>query len=156
MTTNTRHIYTDGAAPNNQNGCVLGGIGVVVLDDKGEVELTKSIPVEPPQGCSYTTNSRCELQAFIEGLKVANAGDTLYSDSRYVVNGYNEWLEKWVANGWRRSNKKRVESVDLWMEIKQMKRSLESVKVVWVKGHSEDMGNQLADNLARLAVDSIP
>lgn len=37
MNTNRRHIYIDGAAPNNQFGCKLGGLAIVILDEQDGV-----------------------------------------------------------------------------------------------------------------------
>ena len=151
MNSNARIIYTDGAAPNNQNGCKQGGIGVAVLDQNGEVELTISQPVQPLPGCSYTTNSRCELLAFVTGLEAAQNDDTIYSDSKYVVDGYNQWLKSWVANGWRKSGNKKIEHLDLWQQVYALKQVKRQVSVCWVKGHSTSYGNFLSDKLARNA-----
>ena len=151
MNTNARNIYTDGAAPNNQNGCKRGGIGVAVLDKNGEIELTISQPVQPLPGCRCTTNSRCELLAFVTGLELAKDGDIIYSDSKYVVDGYNNWLTNWANNGWRKSGKKKLEHTDIWKRIHTLKSQCKSVCVSWVKAHSNIQGNLLADSLASSA-----
>ncbi len=48
-TITVRHIYTDGAAPNNQNGCTLGGIGIAVLSPTNELisELSEACRLAP-------------------------------------------------------------------------------------------------------------
>ena len=46
--------------------------------------------------------------------------------------------------------KKNVKNVDLWKKLKELTQS-SSVEWNWVKGHSEDPMNDLADKLAKRA-----
>ena len=67
--TQTRLIYTDGAAPNNQSHCQAGGIGVAVYSESGELLETFSQRIEATdQAPARVTNVRCEMLAFIKGL----------------------------------------------------------------------------------------
>ena len=54
-------------------------------------------------------------------------------------------LEK---NNWRKSDKKPVENKDLWEQLDKLV-SKHSVNWEWVKGHSGEQGNEIADGLAR-------
>lgn len=88
------HIYTDGAAPDNQNGCTQGGIGVAVFDSSHQLIDTYKETIRPPAG-EFTTNSRCELLAFVHALEHSCGKDVIYTDSAYVKGGYTEWLDGW-------------------------------------------------------------
>ena len=145
---NSRHIYTDGAAPNNQNGCKHGGLGVAVLNGEGEVLETYKSRVEPAEGKDTTTNVRCEMLAVLKALELAEPNDTIHTDNQMVAKGYNEWLTGWKARGWKKSNKKPVENPDLWLPVDKLKQEKPTVVVKWVRGHSGIFGNELADDLA--------
>ncbi|GAA0209792.1 ribonuclease HI [Kangiella japonica] len=144
----SRLIFTDGAAPNNQNGCKHGGLGVAVLSDQGEVLETYKARVEPAQGQDTTTNVRCEMLAVIKALELAEPYDIIHTDSDMIAKGYNEWLEGWKLKGWKNANKKPVANQDLWQRIDKLKQEKPCVVVKWVRGHSGIYGNELADNLA--------
>ena len=62
-----------------------------------------------------TTNIRMELTAALEGVLRVKAGASLTMiGSNYVVQGMNEWIAKWQANGWRKGGGGRVEHRELW------------------------------------------
>ena len=90
-------IYTDGAARGNPGP---GGYGTVLrfVDSKGAVHEK-----ELSQGYERTTNNRMELMAVVAGLEVLKrpCSITLYSDSQYVVNAFNQhWVDGWLKRGW--------------------------------------------------------
>ncbi|GAA0295532.1 ribonuclease HI [Psychrosphaera haliotis] len=144
----SRLIFTDGAAPNNQNGCVRGGLGVVVLNHQGEVLETYKARVEPTFNEFTTTNVRCEMLAVIKALELAEPEDIIHTDNNMIAQGYNEWLEGWKLKGWKGAKKKPVANQDLWQRIDKLKLEKPLVVIKWVKGHSGIYGNELADNLA--------
>ncbi|GFD72212.1 ribonuclease H [Tenacibaculum sp. KUL113] len=143
-----RLIFTDGAAPNNQNGCKYGGLGVVVLNDQQEVLETYKARVEPVEGKETTTNVRCEMLAVIKALELAEPEDIIHTDNDMIAKGYNEWLKGWKLKGWKTASKKPVANHDLWQRIDKLKQEKPKVVVKWVRGHSGIYGNELADNLA--------
>ena len=143
-----RLIFTDGAAPNNQNGCKHGGLGVVVLSDQEEVLESYKARVEPEAGKETTTNVRCEMLAVIKALELAEPEDIIHTDNDMIAKGYNEWLKGWKLKGWKNANKKPVANQDLWQRIDKLKQEKPTVVVKWVRGHSGIYGNELADNLA--------
>lgn len=138
-------IYCDGAAPNNQNGCAKGGVGVAIYDalDCCVYEYSSKV-----QGVNGTTNQRAELLALICSLLLSSAGDCIYSDSQYSVKGYNEWLSGWKSKGWRSSSRKPIANLDLWLLIDDIQTMRRGVKVVHVSGHNGLAGNEHADRLA--------
>ena len=56
MSTNTYSIYVDGAAPNNQGGCIKGGIGIAVYNEDNDLIDTCSITIN-----RATDNAELEL-----------------------------------------------------------------------------------------------
>ena len=95
-----------------------------------------------------------ELQALYEALMLA---DELYkeekvkiiSDSAYCINMVSSWIYSWARNGWRTSAKKQVENLDLVQEIyKLIDQPFYHCTFEKIDGHSEHIGNELADAFA--------
>ena len=80
---------------------------------------------------------------------------TLYTDSKYVMDGINEWLPNWKKNNWRTSNKKsQVKNVDLWQKLDEL-IVIHEIRWVWVKGHNGNEDNERVDTLARNAIQTL-
>lgn len=141
--TNKVVIYTDGACRGNPGP---GGWGVL-LKYKGSEKTLKGFDSE-------TTNNRMELMAVIEGLRSLNRGCTveLNTDSKYVLQGINDWIVNWKRNGWKTAARKPVKNVDLWQQLDEQS-SRHEISWHWVKGHSGIPGNEAADQLANDAID---
>ena len=107
-------------------------------------------------GSRDTTNNQMELTAAIEGLAILKepCSVELFTDSKYVMDGINDWIHNWKRNGWKTANKKPVKRSNLWMELDKL-NSFHDVKWYWVKGHSGDIGNDMADELANQGIDSL-
>ena len=132
-------IYTDGGCIGNPGP---GGYGVVILCGKDRKELSG--------GYRLTTNNRMELMAAIVALGETreNSTITLYSDSRYLVDGMTKgWAESWRANKWRKSNKRKAINVDLWKILLSLCDD-RKVTFVWVEGHAGNKENERCDNLS--------
>ena len=140
---NIVEIYTDGACSGNPGP---GGWGAILRWNGHEKELSG--------GEDETTNNRMEMMAVIKALEALNKpGQTvqLYTDSKYVMQGVNEWMEGWKARGWKTASKKPVKNQDLWQRIDSL--ILEhSVTFFWVKGHAGHPENERADELATSAI----
>ncbi|MCP4768521.1 MAG: ribonuclease HI [Gammaproteobacteria bacterium] len=136
-------IYTDGACRGNPGP---GGWGAVL----GFREQRKTLKGYDPD----TTNNRMELTAVIEALRVLNRSCEIEvnTDSKYVMQGINEWMLNWKRNGWKTAAKKPVKNVDLWQQLDD-EVGRHDVDWRWVKGHSGVEGNELADELANAAID---
>ena len=74
----------------------------------------------------------------------------IYTDSIYLKEGITTWINSWEKNNWKTSDKKNVKNVDLWKKLKELVKSYK-IEWHWVKGHSEDPMNDLADKLAKRA-----
>ena len=136
-------IYTDGACVGNPGP---GGWGAVIFDDK-EKQNNISGSVKD------TTNNRMELIAPIMALKkIKSKSDVvIFTDSSYVKNGITEWIKRWEKNGWKNANKKPVKNIDLWKKLNDLFKK-NKVTWKWIKGHSDNKYNNLADQLATSAV----
>lgn len=133
-------IFTDGACSGNPGA---GGWGAILRYKGVEKELCG--------GTADTTNNRMELTAVIESLKALTkeCKITIYTDSRYVMDGVLEWLPNWKRNNWKTTNKKSdVKNVDLWLELDELLPK-HQIKWVWVKGHAGHAENERVDKLAR-------
>ena len=136
-------IYTDGACAGNPGP---GGWGAVILDQD---DKQKNISGSEKN----TTNNRMELLAAIMSLKKikTNSEVVIFTDSTYVKNGITEWMKNWKKNGWKNSSKKPVKNKDLWEKLDKLCEA-NSVSWKWVKGHSTNEFNNLADELATKAI----
>ena len=137
-------VYTDGACKGNPG---QGGWGALILENDIKREIYG--------GESNTTNNRMELMAVIRALELLKEQNdiTVFTDSTYVQKGISEWIINWKRNGWKSSNKKSVKNKDLWVELDNL-NDLMSVKWEWIKGHAGNTGNERADYLANLGVNS--
>jgi ribonuclease HI len=135
-------IFTDGACRGNPGP---GGWAAILRSDGHEKEIFGGEPA--------TTNNRMELTAAIKGLEALKKRShvTLYTDSRYVMDGLQLWLPRWKANGWKTSDKKPVKNAELWRALDE---AVQRHDVVWrwVQGHSGHIENERADLLARSAI----
>tara|TARA_B100000886_G_C20411780_1_gene487393 strand:- start:924 stop:1355 length:432 start_codon:yes stop_codon:yes gene_type:complete len=133
-------IYTDGACSGNPG---LGGWGVVILKDAQK-------PILLNGGENNTTNNRMELTAAIKSIKYFQDKQNLeiFTDSQYLKNGIETWINNWKINGWKTSNKKKVKNQDLWIELDKIIEK-HNIKWNWVKGHANNEFNEKADFLAR-------
>ena len=136
-------IYTDGACSGNPGP---GGWGAVIFDEKKKQQNISG-------KIKDTTNNRMELMAPIMALKkIKSKSDVvIFTDSTYVKNGITEWIKKWEKNGWISSNKKAVKNKDLWIKLNVLCQKNE-VLWKWIKGHSNNKYNNLADELATEAI----
>ena len=141
-------IYTDGACVGNPGP---GGWAAIILLENGKKEIFG--------GEKLTTNNRMELTAAIKALEYFTKQEEkqaskkhirIFTDSTYVKEGITVWINSWEKNNWKTADKKNVKNVDLWKKLKELIQS-KQVGWNWVKGHSEDPMNDLADKLAKKA-----
>ncbi len=137
--------YTDGACSGNPGP---GGWGVYLV---AENSMGKIIKEDNLYGKNKeTTNQIMELTAAIkalETLKRKNVDITIFTDSRYVIDGITNWIFGWLKNNWNTASKKPVANRLLWEELLELTKN-QNVEWVWVKGHTGVLGNEKADSLA--------
>ena len=138
-------IYTDGACLGNPG---KGGWAAIIIEPNGEREI---VGYE-----KSTTNNRMELKAVIEALKEieVNSQISLFSDSKYVIDGITKWIKNWKMNDWKTTNKKEIKNLDLWMDLDKLTSKFQ-ITWNWVKGHSTNEYNNRVDRLARNEAEKI-
>ena len=141
-------IYTDGACVGNPGP---GGWAAVILFDNKKKELFG--------GEKLTTNNRMELTAAIKALEYCSNEEKqqlslkqiqIYTDSNYLKEGITIWINKWEKNNWKTSDRKNVKNIDLWKKLREFEK-VNQIEWTWIKGHSNNPMNELADKLAKEA-----
>ena len=141
-------IYTDGACVGNPGP---GGWAAIILIENEKKELFG--------GEKLTTNNRMELTAAIKSLEYYDSQEEkqlslkeikIYTDSIYLKEGITSWVNNWERNNWKTSDKKNVKNVYLWKKLQDIVKS-KQIEWCWVKCHSGDPMNDLADRLAKKA-----
>jgi ribonuclease HI len=143
-------IYTDGACSGNPG---KGGYGAVLRYKKSNGEY---ITKELSEGFEKTTNNRMEILASVVALETLTkpCKVTLCSDSKYLIDALEKnWLDGWIANGWRTASKKPVKNIDLWKRLIEAMKP-HKIELVWVKGHNGHEFNEICDKLAVSAYNS--
>jgi ribonuclease HI len=138
-------LFTDGACSGNPGP---GGWAYLLRHPASGKE------VEDSGGEGETTNNRMELTAVIEGLSAIRRPSTveIYSDSQYVLKGLNEWMDGWIARGWKNASKKPVKNRDLWERLDKLRR-VHTLHYHWIEGHAGHPENERCDQLAVTARD---
>ena len=131
-------LYTDGSCHGNPGP---GGWGAILEWEGHERELSG--------GAAQTTNNQMELTAVIEGLRALKERCLveIFTDSKYVKDGMESWVEAWKRRGWKTAGKQPVKNVAYWQDLDR-EAARHEITWTWVKGHSGDPGNDRADELA--------
>ena len=128
-------IYTDGACSINPG---MGGWGAIIIFESGEQKEISGSELE-------TTNNRMEITAVIKSLELEELKNDdkvkIYSDSTYVINT--------ITKNWKRNTNN-----DLWDQLDKLLEK-RIVEWEWVKGHSGNKFNEIADNLAVSAINEL-
>lgn len=131
-------IFTDGACLGNPGP---GGWGALLRLGGHERELAG--------GEAHTTNNRMEMMAAVaalETLKRPCAVD-LHTDSRYLQQGFSQWLAGWRRRGWRTAGGEPVKNQDLWQRL-DAAAARHDVRWYWVRGHDGHVENERVDAIA--------
>src|SRR3990167_9314904 len=133
-------IYTDGACSGNPGA---GGWAAILRICGDYFELSGF--------AEHTTNNRMELQAAIKALEhitllSGKPKVNLHSDSKYLIDGMNLWID-----GWRQRNWRGVKNLDLRHRLDSLNLKL-NINWIWVKAHSDCVDNNKADLLAKYEI----
>ena len=128
--------YTDGSCePNPGNG----GFAVI-----------KNMKPAVMGGEANTTNIRMEGLAIIAAIKDAEGEECeIFTDSEFWINVITKWSVAWEANGWKKKGGA-IKNLDIVQEVCPLYRESRAI-LVWVRGHNNDPGNELADEYANKA-----
>lgn len=128
--------YTDGSCSPNPGP---GGFAVIKDMKPARVGHDKE-----------STNIRMEGKALIEALKDANGEECLiHTDSEFWINVITKWSPAWEKNGWKKKGGE-IKNLDLVKEVRALYRPSRAT-LVWVRGHNNNEGNELADVWANKA-----
>lgn len=136
-------FYTDGSGAFKEQA---GGWAYVQLqpeyrEQSGHAELS--------------TNNRMEISAVLNALRSVKEDAekvTIVTDSQYVLNAITKWMPGWKANNWITASGKDVKNIDLWIEVdKEINKFDYELEMLWTKGHTGNVYNEKADELANKA-----
>ena len=129
--------YTDGSASPNP-----GPGGFAVIKD-GTPHILGSEDGD-------TTNIRMEGKAILAAIKDSNGKPAeIYTDSEFWINVITKWAPGWEAKGWKKKGGE-IKNLDIVKEVYPIFQNSNS-KLIWVRGHEGDEGNELADVWANKA-----
>ena len=144
-------IFTDGACKKNPGP---GGWGAVIYTNNKKCFISG--------GEKNTTNNRMEMIAAIKAIyfirkqyfnNLENFKNIIiYTDSKYLYLGITKWINKWKKNFWQLSNNKYIKNIDLWKKIDMINSFNYPIIWRWIKSHSNNKGNDIADMLAKKAL----
>lgn len=146
---NNFQIYTDGGYFEKLDA---GGWGVVIYQNNQEIFRASGWQ-------KHTSSLEMELLAARKGIELlsqfektaSTLSNTLYTDSRILIEGLTLKYPTWCKNQWKVKSGKTVVYKELWQSLSQL-ACQQNIQWQWVKAHSGNTGNTLADQLARDAV----
>ena len=136
-----KKIYIDGSCfGNNLKKDSKGGFGMFCSSEEFLVGYSNK----------STTNNKMEILALIfsliYSLKRNNKDTIIFSDSSYVVNAYNIWINNWKKNNWKKFDKTPVLNSNLFILVDFLKELLPNIQLKHIKREL----NSKADKLAKL------
>lgn len=154
-------LFTDGGSRNHGNR--LGQH--VKADDKAAWAFLIERQGQRLTGTAGefgATNNRMELMALINALTTLldhgwqgeNINATL--DSHYVLDPITKgWLYGWRRRGWTTSTGKPVANKELWQELLRLLPQFTGLHFNWTKGHADNLGNNIVDELLNTTMDKM-
>ncbi|MCF6344868.1 MAG: ribonuclease HI [Thiomicrorhabdus sp.] len=151
------HLYSDGSYFEKNK---IGGWGAVLFKATPSLHEVSRISGHKLNTCSL----EMELIAADNALKLLKkqldiSTDkialgyhiTLFTDSRVLLEGLNQKIQHWRQKNWIHKSGNPVKYQSLWESLDALTQQYQ-VTWCWVKGHNGNLGNTLADQLARDAV----
>lgn len=148
------YLFADGGCRGNGSQESKATYGFVLYNDM-EIIYQEAGPIEGKR-----TNNTAELTALIKGMdycidnNISNV--EIISDSNYSIKILTQWGDSWKRKGWKKSDGKTPENLDLIKTLLSSRRPGFSYK--HVRGHSNgddfySIGNNIADRLLNEAMD---
>jgi len=144
-------IYTDGGCEPNPG---KAGSGIALYRDNVVSELWYGL--FNPNG----TNNTAELNALHQALIMAKdclakgKSVAIFCDSKYSIQSVIQWAISWQKNGWKKKTGE-IKNLELIKEMFALHQEIKSeVQVLHVNGHVGVEGNELADRMSIMAIES--
>jgi len=130
--------YTDGSASPNPGP---GGFAVI-RDNEPYIVGGEDV--------AETTNIRMEGLAIKVALEDA-AGEEceVYTDSEFWINVITKWAAGWEAKSWKKKGGE-IKNLDIVQAVYPL-YCRSNAQLIWVRGHADEVGNELADEWANKA-----
>lgn len=147
-------IYTDGACYRNGREDAQASLGIW-FDKDHPLNVSKVVPLHHKQ-----TNNTAEILAAVEAVKqsrvIGNKNVCIVTDSELLANAWQKAVKVWQLNGWKTAAGKPVKHRrELALLISEVgKTPGMSLRIVHVPGHGSCEGNNEADRLAGMAIQS--
>jgi len=105
-------IYTRGCALGEPGP---GGYGAILVRPNGQSKVVSG-------AWPLATNNAMELWAVAAALQSLDHRSkvTVYTTSKYVLDGATRWLAAWERRGWRRKNGSAVKNKEIWLELSHL------------------------------------
>ena len=144
-------IFTDGACEPNPGEA---GTGLSVYQDNQLVELWYGL--YQPVG----TNNTAELKGLYHGMLLAQEKSAqglsvaIFCDSKYSIDCITQWATGWEKKGWVKASGE-IKNLDIIKPAYALYQELaDVVKIHHVNGHVGIEGNELADRMSIVAIES--
>jgi ribonuclease HI len=146
---NKVEIVTDGAYSKKRN---IGGYAYILQFLKYDFENEEYRLVKEKQFSEQvidTTSNRMEILAAIKGLNALTRPCIveIFSDATYLTNTINLWITSFIKDRNRLN-------YDLMTQLYDAIKKHKSVKATWIKGHSNNVRNDRANELAQKAAET--
>lgn len=139
-------IFSDGSSRGNPG---KGGWGAITFEKQTEI-VTEIGGAE-----EHTTNNAMEIFATMNALeliKYKQGRVALLTDSSYLKNGIESWINAWRNNGWKTKANTPVANKGLWIGLEEIIKAREekksAVDILQISGHAGVLGNERADKIA--------
>lgn len=134
-------VYTDGCCLNNGTSNARAGYGIWY----GPSDPRNKYGRLPGK----QTNQCAELVAVLLALVKVERPTEIRTDSQYAIHSCTDWLQTWRQNGFRDSQNRLLQNIDIIRKIDTYLQIKDhSVVFTYVPGHSGILGNEEADKLA--------
>jgi len=144
-------IFTDGACVPNPG---KAGTGVAIYRNNVVDELWYGLYN------SHGTNNTAELHGLNQALRIAKdeikkgKSVAIFCDSKYSIQCITQWAAGWQKKGWVK-NGGEIKNLELIKEtFKCYQLVKDAVQVLHVNGHVGVEGNELADRMSMVAIDT--
>jgi len=144
-------IYTDGACEPNPGEA---GTGLAVYESNELTELWYGLYQ------SFGTNNTAELHGLNQALllakeKLATGSSVgIFCDSKYSIDCITKWASGWEKKGWTKSGGE-IKNLDIIKPAYAIYQEISSqITIHHVNGHVGIEGNELADRMSIIAIES--